>query len=345
MIRKALLLIGAAFLILSCSKEEPVKAHDDAIRIGFSVASDDFLIERWDTDITIFVNAARELGAEVIMAKSPGDAKGQIPQIQYLLDQNIDVLVVIPEDMDLLGGVIKKIIDQNIPVLSYDRPIMGVEITGYISFDNYEVGVLLAEALLGEVPRGNYLLVNGSVRDNNSFEVNKGMHSVLDPHIESGNIVIVDELWLEHWSFDEAQEVVGEVLARTTEIDAVAAANDQLAEAAIRLLAERQLAGKVKVVGQDADLVNCQRIVEGTQLMTVYKPIHLLATRAAELAVLMAKKDLPETERKIDNKSNKEIPYFVEKPIPVFRDQLDATVIKDGFHSNDEVYRNTSGQN
>ena len=338
-----LLLIPLLLCLSGCAKTED--KTDDTIRIGFSTASDTFLLERWNKDIKIFMNVAREKGAEVIFAKSPGNYLGQIPQIQYLLEQDIDVLVVIPQDMELLSGVIKKIMDKGIPVLSYDRPIMNTPITGYISFDNREVGRLLAKALIRQVPRGNYLLVNGSVRDNNSFEVNKGVHEILDPQFKSGRIKMIEEIWLENWSFDEAKKKIGDVLARTQDIDAISCANDQIADAAIRLLSERRLAGKVAVVGQDADLLSCQRVVEGTQLMTVYKPLPRLASRAAEIAVQMAQGEIPSTSKYINNNSGLGIPFYVEVPIAVFKEQMDSTVIRDGFHSREDVYRNISGQN
>jgi len=334
--KKILFVLVIISFIFSCNKTNEDRS---GIRIGFSAASDTFLLERWDRDIKIFMASAREYGAEVIFAKSPGNAMGQIPQIQYLLEQDIDVLVVIPEDMELLSGIIKKIIDKGIPVLSYDRPIMNVPITGYVSFDNKEVGRLLAGALISKVPRGKYLIVNGSIRDNNSYEVNRGIHEILDPHFEKGEISLVEEIWLDEWSFDEATKKIGDVLARTQDIHAISAANDMIAEAAIRLLSERRLSGKVSVVGQDADLLSCQRVMEGTQLITVYKPIALLAERAALLAVNMAKKELPEPEQYINNNSGKDIPFYVETPIAVYKEDMDDTVIKDGFHSKDDVYR------
>lgn len=343
MFQKYMFIIISIVLISSCSVKKP--KENEVIRIGFSVASETFLLERWDRDIKIFMNAARELGAEVIFAKSPSNAIDQIPQIQYLLKQNIDVLVVIPQDKVLLGGVIQKTLDRGIPVLSYDRPIMDVPITGYVSFDNTEVGRLLSRSLVSHVPKGNYIIVNGSIHDNNSSQVNEGVHEILDPYIERGDINLVEEIWLEHWSYDEAILEIGKILERTEDIQAISAANDLIAQAAVRLLSERQLAGQVAVVGQDADLVSCQNIVEGTQLMTVYKPIQLLAVRAAKLAVSMASKSLAEPERYIDNHSGEEIPFYVEEPIPVFREQLDDTVISDGFHSREDVYRNVIGHN
>jgi D-xylose transport system substrate-binding protein len=329
-------LFCAVLVLASCSGK---KKEEDRIRIGFSAATDLFLLERWDKDIQVFSNVARELGAEVIFAKSPGDALSQIPQIQYLLDQNIDVLVVIPQDTDLLAGIIKKTMNKGIPVLAYDRPVMQVPISGFVSFDNREVGRLLATALVSKAPKGRYLIVNGSIHDNNAFEVSKGVHEVLDPLIARKDISVVDEIWLDFWSFDEARQKIGKVFEKTTNITAISCANDQLASAAVSLLAELRLAGKVYVVGQDADLLACQRVVDGLQLMTVYKPLPALAARAAKLAVLMARKKLPEPDQYFDNRSGVKIPFFVEVPTAVYKEQMQATVIQDGFHSKEDVYR------
>jgi D-xylose transport system substrate-binding protein len=336
MAKNRVLILLVALLALSCTARRRPK---DELRIGFSAATDLFLLERWDKDIRVFSNVARELGAEVIFAKSPGDALSQIPQIQYLLQQDIDVLVVIPQDMDILGGIVKKAMAKGIPVLTYDRPIMQVPISGYVSFDNREVGKLMATALSSKVPRGRYLIVNGSIHDNNSFEVSRGVHEVLDPLIARQDISLVDEIWLDFWSFDEARQKIGKVLERTTDIDAISCANDQLAGAAVSLLAERRLAGKVQVVGQDADLLACQRVVDGLQLMTVYKPLPNLATRAARVAVQMAKGERPVPDKWFDNSSGQDVPYYVEIPKAVYKEQMDATVIQDGFHSREDVYR------
>jgi D-xylose transport system substrate-binding protein len=312
-----------------------------AIRIGFSIATDTFIIERWNKDIKVFTSAAQELGAEVALQMSAGGTQAQIEQVRYLFSQDIDVLVLLPHDTDELAAVAEQALDRGIPVVSYDRLIQEVPITAYISFDNEEVGRLFGRALTSEVPTGRYLIVNGSVRDDNSFRVNRGLHEVIDPLVDRGDIRIVDEIWLDAWSFDEALERIGAVLERTTDIDAISAANDQLANAAIQLLSERRLAGEVAVVGQDADLLSSQRVVEGLQLMTVYKPIHRLATRAAAIAVAIARGEQPPPDRYVTNGSGEEIPYYVEEPQAVFRHNMDATIIRDGFHSAEDVYRTT----
>jgi len=317
---------------------------DKPVTIGFSIATDTFIIERWNKDIKTFSGAVRDLGGEVIVQLSAGGTREQIAQIEFLLGRKIDVLVVVAHDTEMLSGVIKKARDAKIPVVAYDRLITGVPIDAFVSFNNREVGRLFAKALLHAVPEGKYLVVNGSIRDNNSFEVNAGFHEVIDPYVSSKSVTIINEIWLDQWSSDEALDKIGKVLASTTDIDAISCANDQIAQAAIQLLAEYRLAGKVAVVGQDADISACQKIVEGTQLMTVYKPIARLGQRAAEVAVALARGRRVQSDLMVDNKSGVEIPYYIEEPLAVFANNMDSSVIHDGFHSAEDVYRNASGR-
>lgn len=334
-------------LLYSCTRKssETGMSHTDTEKtiIGLSIATDTFIIERWNKDLKIFTDAARELGADVVVQLSAGGTKEQIAQIDFLMGQDIDVLVVIAHDTEMIAQAIKQVLDSGLPVIAYDRMIQGVAIDAYISFDNHKVGRLFGRALTNAVPEGRYLIVNGSVRDTNSYKVNSGLHEVLDPYIKNGSIEIGKEIWLEEWSFDEALEKIGQVFEEDTDFDAISCGNDQIANAAIQLLSERRLAGKVAVVGQDADLITCQRVVEGTQLMTVYKPIAKLATRAARLAIALANNKAFPYDMMQDNKSGTMIPSYVEEPTAVFKWNMDETIIKDGFHSSEDVYRNIIG--
>jgi len=332
--------LSVAFACVSSCSRVRAPAKKDKMLIGFSIATATFIIERWNKDIKIFTGAARDLGADVLVQLSAGGTKEQIAQINFLLASDIDVLVVVAHDTDMLSGVIKKAMDAKIPVIAYDRLVMGVPIDAYLSFNNKQVGRLFAQALLEAVPRGNYVIVNGSIHDNNSFEVNLGLHEELDPAIKRKDVQVIEEIWLDQWSSDEALEKIGQILERTRDIDAISCANDQIASAAIQLLSEYRLAGKVAVVGQDADIGACQKVVEGTQLMTVYKPIAKLANSAAGVAVALAHGKRVPTELAVDNKSGVMIPFYIQEPLSVFRDNMDTTVIRDGFHSREDVYRN-----
>lgn len=337
------LVIAIPFFLLSCGQKartEDLQGEKAGVTIGFSIATDTFIIERWNKDLKIFTGAAKELGADVLVQLSAGGTKEQIAQINFLMNRKIDVLVVIAHDTEMIASAIKQVKDSGIPVIAYDRMIMGVPIDAYISFDNVEVGRLFGRALTTSVPKGRYLVVNGSVRDTNSFKVNAGLYEILNPLIQDGYIQVGKEIWLDEWSFDEALEKIGAIFDMSTDFDAISCGNDQIANAAIQLLSERRLAGKVAVVGQDADLISCQRVVEGTQLMTVYKPLTKLATRAAKLAMAIARGDTLTPDALQDNKSGSLIPSYIEAPLAVGKDNIDDTVIRDGFHSAEDVYRN-----
>ena len=114
-------------------------------------------------------------------------------------------------------------------------------------------------------------------------------------------------------------------------LDAVVVSNDGTAGGAIQALQEDGLAGKVLVTGQDADLAACQRILRGTQAMTVYKPLKNLATLAARVAVEVARGQKPTTSATLDN-GVKKVPSIFEKVISVDKDNLMSTVVADGFH-------------
>ncbi len=121
----------------------------------------------------------------------------------------------------------------------------------------------------------------------------------------------------------------------------ILASNDGTAGGAIQALLEEGLDGKVMVTGQDADLVACQRIAAGTQAMSIYKPIKNLANRVAELAVAMAH-GTPIIVRKGVHNNQVEVPSVMLEVIVVTKDNLRETVIADGFHAEEDVYRNVS---
>jgi D-xylose transport system substrate-binding protein len=163
--------------------------------------------------------------------------------------------------------------------------------------------------------------------------------SVLDSAIKDGSIKITGETWVKDWLYENALADAETSLDSDIKIDAIIAGNDTLAGAAIHILTEKHLAGKVTVVGHDADLDGCQRVVEGTQYATIYKPIAIEATMGAEFAVTMAKGGLVQTNTTI-NDGKYDVPYFKIDPILVTKENMMNTIIKDQFHSMADVYMN-----
>ncbi len=307
------------------------------IQIGFSM--DSLNEERWQKDRDLFKQAAEALGAEVSVMSANGDDAKQIEQAETLIGQGVDILVVIPHDAEAMAAIVKKAHSSGIKVMSYDRLIKNADIDLYVSFDNEKVGELQAQAITKLVPKGKYVYIGGADTDNNAHLVKKGVFNVLQPLIDKGDITVVYDQWTKDWTPANALANVKAALeANGNRIDAVIAANDATAGSVIQALAEQGLAGRIPVAGQDAELAGVQRIVEGTQTMTVYKPIQALADKAAELAVGLAKGERAVADRKINN-GKVEVPSVLLPPIAVDRSNIDETIIADGFHTREDVYR------
>ncbi|MGV8145747.1 MAG: substrate-binding domain-containing protein [Alkaliphilus sp.] len=341
--RKQLILIGAVILIVVATSVliwtnfRNKRIEDDGV-ITIGYAADNFVIERWKRDKDIFKEKAKDEGIEVIFYNANENNETQVKQIRALIGQRVDVLVVIAYDKHGITGAIDEAIKEGIKVIAYDRLIKNANVDAYISFDNVKVGELMVEELLKVAPTGNYVIINGSPDDYNSFMFNEGYMNVLQEYIDTEKIVVIEEIWAEKWREEPAYELVSDILSREIQIDAIIAANDRLAEAAIRALAERGLAGKVYVAGHDADISACQRIIEGTQHVTIYKPIRLLAEATVDLAIRLANGEDAEGYEKIDNGLYM-VPYIKLDVVAVTKHNMIETVIKDGFHLKEDIFR------
>ncbi|TFJ93083.1 D-xylose ABC transporter substrate-binding protein [Lentibacillus salicampi] len=333
-----LLLIAACGQDASNESDDGEASSDGEITIGLSVA--DLTLERWQHDRDIFMGKAEELGAEVLVQSADGEDEKQLSQIQNMLSQDIDVLVIIANNSDALTPAVNQAKEENIPVVAYDRLINNAEVDAYVSFDNERVGEMQAEFLVDQVPEGKYFLLGGAPTDNNAQMFRDGQMNVLDPLIENGDIEVAGDQWVEGWSAETAMSIVENGLtANENDIDAIVATNDSTAGGAVQALAAQNLAGDVAISGQDADLAAVQRIAEGTQSMTVYKPIQDIAAKNAEVAVQLAKGEDIEAEDTVNNGAT-DVPFIKLDPIKVSQDNLVDTVIADDFHSFEEVYEN-----
>ncbi|WP_335872311.1 D-xylose ABC transporter substrate-binding protein [Bacillus sp. 2205SS5-2] len=338
-----LIVIGS--VIASCEQLNepliPIQSQDETtpeekIKIGFSM--DTLEEERWLRDRDLFKEAVNQLGAEVKILAAYGDDALQLTQAETLINDGVDLLVIVPHNAEATAAIVHKAHLAGIKVVSYDRLIKNADIDLYISFDNEKVGELQATAITDLVPKGKYVYIGGAETDNNAHLFKKGVFNVLQPFINNGNISIVYDQWAENWTPTSAyQNMKAALQANNNQIDAVIAANDATAGGVIQALEEQGLSGKIPVAGQDAELTAVQRIVAGTQSMTVYKPINTLAEKAAELAVKMAKGEHISTERTVNN-GKIQAPSVLLAPIAVDQYNLKQTIIQDGYHTWDEVY-------
>lgn len=312
-------------------------ASKDKPEIGFCI--DDLRVERWSRDRDYFVAAATKLGAKVSVQSADASEARQISQIENLISRGVDVIVIVPFNSKTLGNVVAEAHKAGIKVVSYDRLILDADVDAYISFDNEKVGELQAQGVYNAQPKGNYFLLGGAPTDNNAKMLREGQLKVLKPAIDRGDVKIVGQQWVPEWSAATALRITEDALtANNNKIDAIVASNDGTAGGAIQALAAQKMAGKVPVSGQDADLAAVKRVIAGTQTMTVYKPLKLIAGEAAKLAVDLAKGDKPSYNAKYDN-GKKQVDTVLLQPTLLTKSNVDV-VIKDGFYTQAQLAGN-----
>ncbi|HEV2722844.1 MAG TPA: substrate-binding domain-containing protein [Thermoanaerobaculia bacterium] len=306
------------------------------VRIGFSM--DTLKEERWQRDKQLVEQRAKEVGAVLDVQVANGDDAVQTKQADNMLTKGVDVLLVAPHNGEIAASIVEAAHRKGVPVIAYDRLIRDCDVDLYISHQVERMGEMQAQYALQHVPKGNYVLIGGSPTDYNAILLHKGQMTILKPAIDRGDVKIITDQYAREWKAEEALRITEDALTRTgKKIDAVVASNDGTAGGAVSALEAAGLAGKVLVTGQDAQKDAVQRIVRGTQTMTVYKPIRPLAYGAVDAAIKLAKKQPVAAPDKINN-GKKDVPAILLTPIVVDKSNVDATVIKDGYHARADIY-------
>jgi D-xylose transport system substrate-binding protein len=282
---------------------------------------------------------------KVLYSNADQDASKQQQQAEAAITNGAKVLVLDPVDADSAGAIAKRAAQSNIPVISYDRLIAGgAKPDAYISFDNEAVGKLQATSLIAQLggpekAKGKTIvMINGSPTDGNAALFKKGAHSVLD----ASGVKIGKEYDTPDWSPDEAQNEMDQAITSLGKenIDGVYAANDGTVGGAIAAMRSAGMDPKtIPSTGQDAELAGIQRIVQGTQGMTVYKAIQPEAEGAAALAVAYARGQKPDTSalKTTTNNGTADIPSQILTPQAVVTDSVKDTIIKDNFLTAAEI--------
>ncbi len=271
---------------------------------------------------------------EVIYANANQDPNLQQQQVDSMLTNGAKVLILDAVDAKSISSSVSKATSQDVKVVAYDRLASG-PISGYVSFDNLEVGRMQGQALLdavkkgGDAKRGPIVMINGSPTDPNAGDFKKGAHSALD-----GQVTIGKEYDTPDWSPDKAAvQADGAFTALgASKVIGVYSANDGMAGGIAKSMSNAGVAKATPLTGQDAELAGIQRILLGTQTMTIYKPIKPEAQATAQMAV-----DLGTGKTPTGNKTVSGVPAQIITPIVVDKTNIKDTVVKDGFWTVAEI--------
>ncbi|MFD0773144.1 sugar ABC transporter substrate-binding protein [Streptomonospora algeriensis] len=297
-------------------------------------------------DKPYFQEALKELceNCELLYQNADQETSKQQDQAEALLTSGIDVMVLDAVDAESASGIVKNAHSQDVPVVAYDRLAEG-GVDYYVSFDNRRVGEVQAQSLLQALDQNGggedsqIVMINGSPTDPNAALFKKGAHDVLD-----GQVEIAKEYDTPEWNPDEAQVEMEQAITAVgaDNIDGVYSANDGMAAGVVAALKGAGVDDLPPITGQDAEIAGIQRLVSGEQYMTVYKAIRPEATVAAEMAVAAATGEDYEGNSeysltKVEDNGGNEVKSVLIDPIPVTVDEIEDTVISDGFYTVDEI--------
>ena len=280
----------------------------------------------------------------ILYSNATEDASKQQSQVEAALTQGADVLVLDPVDAASAASSVQRASQQGVPVLSYDRLILGApDLEVYVSFDNVRVGELQAEALTKRLkedgsPKGPIVKINGDPADSNAALFKEGS----DKGFEAAGVEIAREYDTPGWLASNAQNEMQQAITALGKdgFAGVYAANDDTGGGAIAAMKGAGIdPAERPTTGQDATVAGVQRILVGQQYMTVYKAIKPQASIAAEIAVDLAEgKQVPQDKitDQLDNEAEK-VPSILLEPVAVTKDNVKQTVIADEFITPDEL--------
>lgn len=345
--KKTILLIGACLaLTFSCKKQDNAAASRPArtaaaasekpLTIGFSI--DTLAIERWQRDLDVFINKVKEMGADVIVQNAGNSIEEQNRQLMYLLERNVDAVVVLPKDAASITESVQKLRAKDIPVISYDRLTLNADVNLYLTIDSEKVGEQMAQEMLRHTKGINWYCILGPEEDYNMTLIMEGVNRIL----RNTNVRINHIFYTDGWNYDLSYQEMVRILKSNIYPDAIICGNDAVAASVIQAINRYYPDTHIPVCGQDADISACQYIVQGKQDFTIYKPIIQLAEVTAEYAVHLARKEeINETRFRIRpiNNGYGDIPTIWLDPTYVDKYNLDKVIIDSGFHSTASVYK------
>jgi len=350
------MLFSVALVAAACSSDssdEPTTeetteesgAGEDAGQIAV-LLPDSATSARWENDDRRFLTESFEAaglveGEDFTISNAEGDAATMQTQAEAALSNGASVILMVPLDAGSGAAIIDTAHAAGAVVIDYDRlTTEGDGADYYVSFDNVAVGrtmgLAMEEALSGFDGVPNVVVLDGGPTDNNATLFGNGYMEIAQPYFDSGDWNLVDRQAVDGWDNQEAQNIAEQILtAANNEVDAVIVANDGMAGGVISALTNVGING-IPVTGQDASVGGIQNIVAGDQYMTVYKAIKAEAEAAAELALALRAGETPSTSATVNNGTN-DIPSILLEPVAVTADNINETVIADGFRTVEEI--------
>src|SRR3954452_2055899 len=293
---------------------------------------------RWENaDRPLLGDAFKAAGVESDIQNANGDKAKFATIADQMLNSGANVLLIVNLDSPSAAAVIAKAKQQGVPVIDYDRLTLGGGASYYVSFDNVAVGKAQGDGLVkcmqaNGKSSGPVALLNGSPTDNNATLFKQGYEKAIK---DAGYTIAADQS-VPDWDNTKAGTIFEQMFTKAKgNFVGVDSANDGLGGAVAAVLKRNGEAGKIPTTGQDATDEGLQRVLLGTQCMTVYKAVNKEADAASKLAIDLAKGDKSAanalaTGQVEDTETKQQVKSVLLQPEAIFKDNV-KDVVDDGF--------------
>jgi D-xylose transport system substrate-binding protein len=268
-----------------------------------------------------------------------GSDATQFSDAQTAITKGATVLVVDALDSGVGAHIESYAKAHGVPVIDYDRLVLGGQRKYYVSFNNVQVGKLIGQGMVScvaawGVKKPQLIVMKGAPTDNNATLFAQGYDAVLAPHFSSGWKDVSNPAGT--WDPPTALSEFQQQYTAHPNINAALIPNDENGAPIIHYLTNKGIKPKTfPTTGQDATLTGLQNILAGYQCGTVYKPIYLEAQATAALAMYVRAGIVPPatlvngtTE---DTQSNVAVKSALLAPTWVTTANMNSTVIADKF--------------
>lgn len=343
--------LGAALL----GAPAPVQAQD---RPTVGIAMPTKSSARWIADGDNMVKVLTERGYGTDLQYAEDDIPNQLSQIENMVTKGAKVLVIASIDGTTLSDVLQQAKDQGIIVIAYDRLIRDTpNVDYYATFDNFQVGVQQAQSILKGLglpeAKGpfNIELFGGSPDDNNAYFFYNGAMSVLQPLIDSGQLVVqsgqmgMDKVSTLRWDGATAQSRMDNLLSAyygDKQLDAVLSPYDGIS---IGILSSLKGVGygsgdmKMPIVsGQDAEVPSVKSILAGEQYSTIFKDTRDLARVTADMVdAALSDREVTVNDTTTYDNGVKVVPSYLLKPVEVDKSNWEEVLVGSGYYTKDQI--------
>ncbi|MFN8077389.1 MAG: substrate-binding domain-containing protein [Kineosporiaceae bacterium] len=344
-----LALVAASSLTLSaCGDDEATPGASSSGASGGGtigvILPDSASSNRWETADRKYLTEAITAAGFTPDIQNAGNDKAKFSTIaEGMISKGVKALMIVNLDSETGAAVITKAKNAAIPVIDYDRLTLGGGASYYVSFDNVKVGAAIGDGLVTCLKEkgktsGGVVLLNGSPTDNNATLFKQGY----EKSVKDAGYSIVDDQSVPDWDNTKAGQIFEQIFTKQQgKFVGVASANDGLGGAVVSVLERNGLAGQIPTTGQDATDEGLQRVLLGTQCMTVYKAVKKEADAAAALAIALAKGDTAAadalaTGSVTDTKTSASVKSVLLEPQAIFKANV-KDVIADGYTTADKV--------